>query len=419
LVPPPEAVAGQPAGSPTLILHASGERLWRRIEFWPFADQNGRLIGLLGQVREPEAAPSVPDSQANTLRVRLMQLRDRLHRSFGFDSLIGTGPAHFRLLEQVRLAASCKAPVLIIGEPGTGKHLVARTIHHLATGPDQPLLPFDCESLPADELERELFAPKDQAEDQNGAKNSVREASPPGLSLPDGSSLLLGDILALPRDLQSRLVQALDGRVRLIATTAGDPEAAVKQEQLRPDLYYAMTVLVIRLEPLRQRRREFPLLAQHLLDQANRRAGTRCGGFSPQAASVIEEYDWPGNLRELARVIDFAHAQAHPKSLAAAENGATLIDVEHLPASIRGNLGAAYLPPPPPNPVKPLDELLTEIERKLIETALTKARQNKSRAAELLGISRPRLYRRIKELNLPDDSEPEPEPADVPSPVTP
>ncbi len=98
--------------------------------------------------------------------------------------------------------------------------------------------------------------------------------------------------------------------------------------------------------------------------------------------------------------------------------GATLIGVEHLPASIRGSLGAGYLAPPR-NPIKPLDELLTEIERRLIETALAKARQNKSRAAELLGISRPRLYRRIKELNLPDDSEPEAEPGLTTMPAAP
>ena len=102
-------------------------------------------------------------------------------------------------------------------------------------------------------------------------------------------------------------------------------------------------------------------------------------------------------------MIDVAHGQARTR--AKAENGMPWIDVGDLPASIRGHLGAAYLPPAAPPPVKPLDELLTEIERRLIETALSKSRQNKSRAAELLGISRPRLYRRIKELNLPDESE--------------
>ena len=108
-------------------------------------------------------------------------------------------------------------------------------------------------------------------------------------------------------------------------------------------------------------------------------------------------YDWPGNLRELARVIDHAHAQPGGEG--------RLVALEDLPASIRGNLGGGFPPPDQPTSIKPLDELLTEVERRSIETALRQARGNKSRAAEMLGISRPRLYRRIKELNLPDDDD--------------
>ena len=122
---------------------------------------------------------------------------------------------------------------------------------------------------------------------------------------------------------------------------------------------------------------------------------------------VLQAYDWPGNLSELARVIDVAHDHFRSQPQPQAEKAMPLIDIDDLPASIRGHLGAAYLPPTAAPSIKPLDELLTEIERRLIETALSRARQNKSCAAELLGISRPRLYRRIKELNLPDDTEPE------------
>jgi DNA-binding NtrC family response regulator len=191
----------------------------------------------------------------------------------------------------------------------------------------------------------------------------------------------------------------------LIATTAGDPEAALRQEQIRPELYYGLSVLVIRTLPLRERRHDLLLLAQSLLERANQRTGSTCGGFTPRAVPVLQAYDWPGNLSELARVIDVAHD--HLRSQTRAEKAMPLIDMDDLPASIRGHLGAAYLPPTAAPSIKPLDELLTEIERRLIETALSRARQNKSRAAELLGISRPRLYRRIKELNLPDDSEPQ------------
>jgi DNA-binding NtrC family response regulator len=221
--------------------------------------------------------------------------------------------------------------------------------------------------------------------------------------LPEGATLLIGDILDLPRDLQAQLAAALDQRVRLVATTTGDIESALGNERLRPDLYYALTTLVIRIAPLRKRLDELPLFAQHLLERINLRGERQRTGFSPEALSTLLAYDWPGNLRELARVIDAAHATG----------SGDWIEADDLPAEIRGHLGASYLPPPVPPPITPLDDLLTQVERRLIEHAMQRAGKNKSRAAELLGISRPRLYRRIKELNLPD----EPEPGDEPPPA--
>ena len=347
-----------------------------------------------------------------------MELRDRLHRAYGIESLIGTGPAHERLLEQVRLAAASRVPVLIVGEPGTGKRLVARTIHHMGVDSPATARPHRLRGPAPPRSWNASSSALVGGRREIGSSPSTRpHASPASLATlaGEGSTLLIGDILALPRDLQAGLAGSLDGRVRLIATTAGDPEAALKDERLRPELYHAITVLVIRLDPLRRRRHDLPLLAQHLLERANQRVGSLCGGFTPRAAAAIEAYDWPGNVRELARVIDAAHGHLQdrvrrqssnePKHRPAGPDGTALIDVDDLPASIRGHLGAAFVPPPPAA-AKPLDELLTEIERRLIETALTRARQNKSRAAELLGISRPRLYRRIKELSLPDDERP-------------
>ena len=155
--PPPESLTGQPAGTRSLIFHVSGEATWHRLEFWPFRDENDSLIGLLGLVRPADCPPSVADSQANQLHVDLLQIRRNLQERYGFDSLVGFGPSHRRLLDQVRLAAASTTPVLIVGEPGTGKRQVARTIHQNGPGRQQPLVPFDCEALPVEILERELF----------------------------------------------------------------------------------------------------------------------------------------------------------------------------------------------------------------------------------------------------------------------
>ncbi len=197
---------------------------------------------------------------------------------------------------------------------------------------------------------------------------------------------MIREILLLPRDLQARLVAALDSRVRLLATTTSEPETALKAERIRPDLYFALTTLVVRLEPLRERRAELPALAQHLLERANAREGKQRAGFSAAALSALTSYHWPGNIRELARVIDHAHAR----------DQGPWINLEDLPASIRGNLGSAYPAPCTPHPIKPLDELLTDVERRAIETALRQgaainhARPTcwESRACASIGVSR-------------------------------
>jgi DNA-binding NtrC family response regulator len=310
------------------------------------------------------------------------------------------------MLGQVHLAAGSNSPVLIVGEPGTGKRLLAQTIHRLRTGSDHGLVAFDCAALPSAVIERELFEATHGTPGADPLCSSAEDRAD-SLSLEEGSSLLIGDILALSSDLQARLARALGGGCRVLATTVGNPVIAVQQERLRPDLYYGLSVLTIATLPLRDRRHDIPLLAQSFLERANQRAGTAFPGFAREALAVLEAHDWPGNLSELCRVVDAAHHQVQLRSEPSA--ALPLVGPHDLPGAIRGHQGAAYLPPTTAA-IKPLDELLADIERRLIEKALVQSRQNKSRAAELLGISRPRLYRRIKELNLPDECEPENEP---------
>jgi DNA-binding NtrC family response regulator len=404
--PPPEAQRGKPAGTPVLIFHPSGERIWRRVEYWPFLDAHDALIGLLGVVRGEADGHSVPDTEAGRLHVELLETRRQLHKQVGFDSLLGAGPAHRRLLEQVRLAALATAPVLLLGETGTGKRHVVRVIHQNGPGRNGPLIAFDSEALPAEMLENELFAAQGASDSAALNEPPARSSGRPRLALASGSTVWFREIFSLPRDVQARLLASLDSSVRLIGSSVLDPDAALANEQIRPEFYYALTALVVRLRPLRDRRDELPVLAQHMLERANRRGGAQKDGFTPEALAVLSGYDWPGNLQELARVIDHAHG--------AAGSDPCWVDAHDLPASIRGNLGAAYLPPPARSPIKPLDPLLMEVEQKAIERALKLARGNKSRAADLLGISRPRLYRRIKELNVPDEGEENDEALDVP-----
>ena len=388
--PPPEAMGGRPAGSKTQILLADGERRWMRVEYWPFHDARGNLACLIGLVRPPDIEPQAVESEAHRLRVELLELRERLLARHGSDVLIGRGAEHRRLLDQVAAASSTGVPALIVGEAGTGKRLVARTIHQRGTRRQAPLLVFDCKALSPELLERQLFGTQGQSTDRPFAAA-------------DGATLLVGDVLELPRDLQARLASGLDGRVRLIATTTGDPDAALKAERLRPDLYYALTTLVLRLRPLRDRLDELPVLAQHLLERANLRGDRQRDGFSRPALDALLAYDWPGNLLELARVIDDAHARGPDH----------LIQVDDVPASIRGRRGGAHQPPREPTGPIPLKEMLTQVERRLIEKALERAGDNKSKAAKMLGVNRPFLYRRIKELGIDDESGMSDDPSDA------
>jgi DNA-binding NtrC family response regulator len=394
--PPPESLSGQPAATTVLILSPGGERIWRRVEFWPFHDDDA-LIGLLGVVRGDADPHSVPDTEAGSLHVKLLEIRRQLHKDVGIDSLLGSGPAHRRLLQQVRLASAATMPVLLVGEPGTGKRFIARAIHQNGPQRNGPLVAFDSEALPAEVLERELFAAEGATDSTPHDESRARLPARSRLALADGSTVLLREIFMLPRDVQARLIASLDSSVRLIGTTALDPDVALANEQIRPEFYFALTALVVRLRPLRERRDELPVLAQHMLERANQRGGAQKAGFSPQALAELSSYDWPGNFHELARVIDHAHGSGRSSQ--------TSVDALDLPASIRGSLGAAYLPPRAPTAIKPLDQVLTEVERRSIERALKQARGNKSRAADLLGISRPRFYRRMKELDLPDEAE--------------
>ncbi len=402
--PPPETLAGEPASVLTLITRPDGERLARLLEFWPFTDSQGASIGILGVIRPEDARSAAPGSRAAETHVELLQTRQALHARHGFDGMVGAGLAHRRLLEQVRLAATTSAPVLILGEEGTGKRLVAQTIHQLDPDRDQPLVPCDCQALVPEILERELFGTTrpDLAREHSGPIK-------PRLSLGPGSAFLLREILYLPRDLQARLAAAAGGSVRVFATSSQDPEAALADGRLAPELYYALTTLVLRLPALRDRRAEIPLLAQYFLERANERGGTSRTGFSVEALAALGAYDWPGNLRELARLVDHCQARALGRE----------IELADLPSPVRGHLEASVPRGLAPRPSKPLDDLLIEIERRLIETALEQSHGNKSRAAEVLGISRPRLYRRIRELDLPDDETAGPGEADDQRPAVP
>lgn len=402
LCPPPEAFAGESASLQTLIVHPGGERRWRRIDFFPCRDEQANLLVILAMVSNGSKAALERDGDREALHTELLRLRDRLHERYGLDQIIAASPAMRRVLDQVRAASQVSAQVLIVGPRGSGKELIARSIHYHSSRAKAPFVPVDCAALAPDVLERELFG------GAGGRSSSAAGAVRGLLEGARGGTICLKEIGALQRDLQARLLPLAvsaappgarshtdESHLRLMATTTAAPAALVGEDRLRPDLYYALSTLTIEVPPLRERKDDLPLLAQHFLEAENATADHQVGTIADDAWQVLKGYDWPGNVAELAATIAAAHARS----------GGDALGAEHLPARIKGALGAAYLPAREDDRPIALDDVLVRVERKLIEMALRRARGNKSQAADLLGISRPRLYRRMELLGLVDPSD--------------
>jgi two-component system response regulator PilR (NtrC family)/two-component system response regulator HydG len=396
LAPSPEVMAGHPAKLRALIKRPDGERLWREIHFFPCRDATGTLVMVMGLISEigelPAAAPAPAD-----LHEGLLRLRDRLYSRFGLDKLIGSSALMARVIAQVRLAARSDANVLIWGERGTGKDLIARTIHAESDRKSAPFIPIDCALLPPELTERDLF----------GVSSEQFYASRPSdqglMRSSQGGTLYLKNLSRMPRDTQSRLLERFDNQfvhshgpskkyspeVRIIADDVREPAQLVEGEQIRRDVFYSLSTIVIALPPLRDRKEDVPLLAQMFVELANANGNKQVSGLAASAIEILLAYDWSGNVCELRDVI----AQAHDAC------DSNLITADNLTPRIQGARGGAFVTKASDAHVD-LDAMLAETERKLIEQAIKRARGNKSVAAELLCITRARLYRRMQLLGM-------------------
>ncbi|MFW6125033.1 MAG: sigma 54-interacting transcriptional regulator [Pirellulales bacterium] len=391
LCPPPEAFEGQRVRGTIQVPVLGGAWHQRAATFLPCHDERGDLLWVVGYVEPDEPQwPAVPDGPQQW-HDRLHRLRARLIERYGIDQIVCESRAMRRVLRQIRAAAACDAPLLITGPEGAGKELVARTIHYAGARRDEPFVPIDCAVLPPEILERTLAKLLDGAPDDRPAYVSAGSVLP--------GTLYLDEVLHLPRDYQAQLVpwacqqhgefpERPARSPRLIASTSENAAQALAEGGFRDDLYYALTTLTIAVPPLRERLEDVPLLAQSFLEQQNARGEHQVGSLSDEALAVLARYDWPGNVRELAETIATAHGRATSAQIQQAD----------LPLRIRAAQEA--VPPARQDLPVSLDELLIRVEARLIRLALERARGNKSRAAEVLGISRPRLYRRMEMLGI-------------------
>ncbi len=337
-----------------------------------------RLRTLLGQVAGRQTA----------LR-DFATLRHQLQEHGRFGQMVGNAPpirAVYRVIEQ---AAPTVASVLVYGESGTGKELVAKTIHELSGRSKHPFVAINCAAIPESLLENEPFG------HERGAFTGAVERRPGCFELAHTGTLFLDEIaevapaiqVKLLRVLQERTVRRLGGQkeqavdVRLIAATNVDPARAVQQGRLRDDLYYRINVIGICVPPLRERTEDIPLLVESFVSEFNERNGKAVRAVEPEAMRLLQRYAWPGNIRELRNVIERAVILSP----------GDFVEAEHLPADLSG-------PPPPSVQSAGLTAGMTveEAERKLIELTLAHTRDNKTRAAEILGVTVKTLHNKLK-----------------------
>jgi DNA-binding NtrC family response regulator len=329
-----------------------------------------------------------------TLReVKTLRRQLREHGTFG--PLIGTGAEMRKIYQAVEQAAPTSASVLITGDSGTGKELVAQTIHQLSPRALFPFVAINCAAIPETLLESEIFG------HEKGAFTGASDRRPGCFELADRGTLFLDEIgemtpttqVKLLRVLQERRFRRLGGRieqsvdVRVIAATNTYPMDAVQSGKLREDLYYRLNVFAFRLPPLRDRKEDLPLLIQAFINEFNTRNQKSIAGVDHSAMRLLEQYAWPGNVRELRNVIERATILA----------AGPFIEPRHLPAS--------FTDEPSRQPQQPQVALgpgvtVAEAERRLILMTLEHTRDNKTRAAEILGISLKTLHNKLNKLRL-------------------
>jgi transcriptional regulator with GAF, ATPase, and Fis domain len=316
-------------------------------------------------------------------------LRDQLRVE---SELVGESQAVRSIVAQVGRVAPTNATVLIRGESGVGKELVARAIHYSSPRREGPFICLNCAALTETLLESELFG------HEKGAFTGATEKMIGKFEAADRGTIFLDEIGEMPLSTQAKFLRVLEGHpferlggnnriqvdVRVVAATNRSLEQAVREAHFRRDLFYRLQVVEIRVPPLRERLDDVPVLAEHFLKKFTRETGRRIRGFTPDAFEKLQNYNWPGNVRELRNVIERAVALNDKPYLDSADLWLTSLD-----PSASGQHPAVYRP-----------QSLEEIETRHIKETLRYTDWNKSKAAEILGIERSTLDRKIKAYGL-------------------
>jgi two-component system response regulator AtoC len=337
------------------------------------------------------------------LRVRVRDSVESEKGRYNFGRVITHNPVHIQMLEMARKAAEAdRTTILILGESGTGKGVLARAIHYASPRTSMPLLELNCAALPDALLESELFGY------EPGAFTDARRRKEGLLERASGGTVFMDEIANMSASVQAKMLRVLEEgtfmrlggtstitvNIRLIAATNENLKNAISQGRFREDLYYRMNVVQLYIPPLRERKEDILPLALEILQSLNKELRKAFTGYSPAAAELLEEYSWPGNIRELRNVIE--------RTMILTPEGE--IDVNHLPEEIRDRQGETRISQPfSEADISPTgDQFLSlrEMEDHYIEQVLAATGNNKTQAARVLGIHPTSLLRRLKAMTV-------------------
>ncbi len=368
-----------------------------RLSGKPFAERELRLLTVLATIfgQFINNARFHDEIFTETLRLR-QEVRDR----YTFHGIIGHSPrmkAVFSLLDRV---IPTDARVLIEGESGTGKELIAKVIHYSGPRAQKPFVAIDCGALPANLLEGELFGYL------KGAFTGAHRDKKGLFEVANGGTLFLDEIANMPNEVQSKFLRAIqEGEIRPLGSTqtkkvdvriisAGSEnlQEKMKTGEFRQDLFYRLNVVSVKLPPLRERRGDVPILADHFLEKLAERHGKRIKGFKPEAMAHLEAYDWPGNVRELENIVE--------RMVILAEDHLEYLPVELLPVEIRPHATIAGVPQTPTDSSGDIKSRKSAYERTMLLESLARNGWNQSAAARELGISERSVRYKMRKLGI-------------------
>ncbi len=370
-------------------------------------------LGAYDYITKPFKIDEVRINIANALRSRNLEFENRtlkkeLKVEYSFQSLIGNSESMHRIFDMIKRVSQTPTNILITGESGTGKEMIAKAIHYNGPLKDKPFVPINCGAIPESLMESEMFGHK------KGSFTGAVADKVGMFEVADGGTLFLDEIGELPVSIQVKLLRAIQERVirkvggiddtevnvRIIAATNRDLQEMVKEESFRQDLYYRLNVINIHSPPLRERREDIPLLANHFLKKYNERLGKNIGAISHEASEQLQKYSYPGNVRELENIIE---------RTVALEGGGIILP-ESLPPMVNTPSGrklASSSEIEITDEGIDLEKVIGQIEKELLVKAIHAADGVKKRAAKLLNISFRSMRYRVEKYSLGTFSEDE------------